>query len=61
MSHEVEITERLRDAIVEAIKFEMDCGWSLDQIMPIFMNAVEDAVEEIKGGIDYGTSDIRQI
>lgn len=49
MSHEVEITERLRDAIVDAIKYEMDYGWSLDQIMPIFMNAVQDAVEEIEG------------
>ena len=50
MEHEVEITERIRDAIVETIKYEMNYGWSLDQIMPIFMNALEDAVEEIKRG-----------
>ena len=49
MKYEAEITERLRDAIVEAVKQEMFYGWSLDQILPMLHNAVDDAIEEMEG------------
>lgn len=48
MKYETEITERLRDAIVEAVKGEMQLGWSLSQLLPMLHNAVEDAVDELE-------------
>ena len=49
MKYESEITERLRDSIIEAVKHEMFYGWSLDQLLPMLHNAVEDAIEEMEG------------
>lgn len=48
MEYEMEITERLREAIVEGLRHEMALGWSLDQLVPMLHNAVEDAVEKIE-------------
>lgn len=48
MEYEMEITERLREAVVDAIREEMMLGWSLDQLIPMLNNAIMDAIEEIK-------------
>ena len=48
MEYEMEITERLRNAIYEALKDEMARGWSLDQLVPMLTNAMQDAIEEIE-------------
>lgn len=48
MAYEMEITERLSEAIVEELRHEMALGWSLDQLVPMLHNAVEDAVEKIE-------------
>lgn len=48
MAHEMEITERLRESIVDALRNEMMLGWSLDQLIPMFNNAVQDAITEIE-------------
>lgn len=47
MEYEIEITERLRNAIVDAMREEMMYGWSLEQLVPMFHNAVADAIEEL--------------
>lgn len=49
MGYEMEITERLRSSIYEVLKDEMARGWSLDQLVPMLINAMQDAVEEIEG------------
>lgn len=48
MGYEMEITERLQNAIYEALKAEMARGWSLDQLVPMLPNAAQDAIEEIE-------------
>lgn len=48
MAHEIEITERMRNAIVALVEEEMRLGWSLDQILPMLSNAVDDAIEELE-------------
>lgn len=48
MAYEMEITERLREAVADALREEMMRGWSLDQLVPMLNNAVLDVVEEIK-------------
>ena len=48
MGYEMEITERLENAVYEALKAEMFRGWSLEQLLPMLNNAVKDAVEEIE-------------
>ena len=48
MEYKVEITERLRDVIVTALREEMARGWSLDQLIPMLTNSVHDAIEEIE-------------
>ena len=50
MEYEMEITERLKEAIVDALRMEMMRGWSLDQLLPMLHNCVDDAIEEIEGG-----------
>ncbi len=49
MGYEMEITERLQHAIVNALRNEMALGWSLDQLVPMLHNCVDDAIEEIEG------------
>lgn len=49
MEYEMEITERLREGIITILNNEMLLGWSLDQLMPMFYNAIEDALEEMEG------------
>lgn len=48
MEYETEITERLREAIADELRYEMLLGWSLDQLTPMLYNAVEDAIKEIE-------------
>ena len=48
MEYEMEITERIRDAIVTALRSEIARGWALDQLVPMLMNSVEEAINEIK-------------
>lgn len=48
MAHEIEITERLMMAIIDAVKSEMMFGWSLDQLIPMLHNAVDDAIEKLE-------------
>ena len=48
MGYEMEITERLQNAIYEALKAEMARGWSLDQLVPMLTNAMQDAIKEIE-------------
>ena len=48
MEYEMEITERLRNAVYEELKAEMALGWSLDQLVPILTNAMQEAIEEIE-------------
>ena len=48
MEYTTEITERLQEAITEAVRREMGFGWSLDQLAPILANAVKDAIEELE-------------
>lgn len=48
MGYEMEITERLRNAIYEELKAEMALGWSLDQLVPMLTNAMQDAIEKIE-------------
>lgn len=48
MEYEKEITERLRDAIVTALRDEMARGWSLEQLVPMLNNSIQDAIEEIE-------------
>lgn len=48
MEYTTEITERLQEAIVEAVRHEMSLGWSLDQLAPMLTNAVKDAIEELE-------------
>ena len=48
MEYEMEITERLRNAIYEELKSEMAFGWSLDQLVPMLTNAMQDAIKEIE-------------
>lgn len=50
MEYEMEITERMKDAIVNALKNEIAKGWSLEQLIPMMNNSVQDAIDEIKGG-----------
>lgn len=49
MEHEIEITERITEAVRTALKEEMMRGWSLDQLIPMLNNAVEEVVEELEG------------
>lgn len=48
MAHEMEITERMRESIVDALRNEMAKGWSLEQLVPMLHNSVQDAIEEIE-------------
>lgn len=48
MEHEMEITERMREAVIEAVKNEMRLGWSLGQLIPLLTNAVDDAIEKLE-------------
>ena len=48
MEYEMEITERLREAVAEALREEMVRGWSLDQLLPMLENCIQEAVEEIE-------------
>lgn len=48
MEYEIEITERLRNAVMEALKKEMMLGWSLDQLIPMLHNAIDDALYEME-------------
>lgn len=48
MEYEMEITERLRDSIIDTVKQEMARGWSLEHILPMLHNAVDDAIEEME-------------
>ena len=48
MSHEIEITERLAIAVEEALRDEMARGWSLDQLVPILNNSIQDAIDKIQ-------------
>lgn len=48
MEYEAEITERMQTTIVEALRNEMMRGWSLDQLIPILNNAIQDAINEIQ-------------
>lgn len=54
MEREIEITERMREAIIEAVKNEMRLGWSLDQLIPLLTNAVDDAIEELEQEGEHG-------
>lgn len=49
MEYEMEITERLENSIYETLKSEMAYGWSLDQLAPMLINAMKDAIEKIEG------------
>lgn len=48
MEREMEITERMREAVIEAVKNEMRLGWSLNQLIPLLTNAVDDAIEKLE-------------
>lgn len=48
MEYEMEITERIREAVSEALQNEMALGWSLYQIIPMLNNAVADVIEEME-------------
>ena len=50
MEHEMEITERLREAVVDALRMEMMRGWSLDQLAPMLYVCVDEAIDRIEGG-----------
>lgn len=50
MKYEMEITERLENSIYESLKNEMARGWSLDQLVPMLTNAIQDAIEKIERG-----------
>lgn len=48
MEYETEITERLREAIIDVLRDEMARGWSLDQLVPMLHNSVDDAIDKIE-------------
>ena len=48
MEYEMEITERIREAVREALQNEMALGWSLYQLIPMLNNAVADVIEEME-------------
>lgn len=48
MEYEMEITERIREAIKDVLREEMARGWSLDQLVPIMNSAIEEAVEALE-------------
>lgn len=48
MAHEAEITERLEMVIYDALREEMMRGWSLDQLVPMLNNSIQDAIERIQ-------------
>lgn len=48
MEYEMEITERIREAVSEALQNEMALGWSLYQLIPMLNNAVADVIEEME-------------
>lgn len=48
MGYEMEITERIREAIRDELQNEMALGWSLYQLIPMLNNAVADVIEEME-------------
>lgn len=48
MAYETEITERLTEAIRDAVKAEMDFGWSFGQIKPMLFTAIMEVAEEME-------------
>ena len=49
MEYEMEITERITDAVREALTHEMSLGWPLSYLLPILNNAVAEVAEELEG------------